>query len=733
MRQSQDHPNHEDQVLEGTGGPDQLFGGWGNDTLTGGAGNDRLWGLHGDDLFVFEPGSGRDTIYGFRAGEGSDDVILLRDSGIEDFETLMTTAVWSRGATTFTLPDGSEIVIRGRKPDDFHADDFRFEVSTPPLFTEDHNVVDFNLLQSGEYIDGTQYHGLGGDDVVTLATDTVAALATGFVAGTVFDAGDGNDTVFGGAMDDIIEGGAGNDTIYAGTGFDTLSGGAGNDRILIDELSPEDVIDGGGGIDTLVWVGDENLRNYFQFQDSTYTGPRILLDTAQGGQIIGYPYTTVIVSGLENFDLTGGQYNDSFYTLGGDDILRGLAGNDYLSAGTGQDVVEAGEGRDYVLLRDLGGDIADGGAGTDYLTLGGSNIAHGVLDFNMTTGAATIDGAATSTLTNFEHLTVYAGFQGGTITGTDDSNNINVYGTGFTINAGLGHIDRITIHEGGNDVHGGGGALDSLTIATTNDVIIDLAAGTYDVSGVTAAATGFTYVSTSTGNDHITGTDSNDVINVSSGTDHVDAGGGSDFITVYAGGGDTINGGTGQDTLSMGYTAAQAGSGVTIDMVNGTISDASGVLTYFTSIEHISGSAGNDLILGSDVAERLNGGNGNDIIHTGGSVVPGYASYDMVYAGSGDDTIYLEAATAYVDGGTGTDTFIFVDDGSGNARDIVIYDASRAEGDVIDLTAMGITEADILAGYSEVNGRYSVIDIGDIQITLYGIDASEFGTDLFLL
>ena len=148
---------HQDQEITGTDGSDWLFGGWGNDTITGGAGNDRLWGLHGDDLFVFDPGSGHDTIYGFRAGEGSDDVILLRDSGVEDFGTLMTMAVWARGATTFTLPDGSQIVVRGRRPDDFHPDDFRFEVTTLPLFTETGDVVDFNLVLASDYIDGTQY------------------------------------------------------------------------------------------------------------------------------------------------------------------------------------------------------------------------------------------------------------------------------------------------------------------------------------------------------------------------------------------------------------------------------------------------------------------------------------------------------------------------------------------------------------------------------------------------
>ncbi len=720
-------------TLSGGAGNDWLFGGWGNDTLIGGTGNDRLFGGHGDDLFVFDPGSGRDTIYGFRAGQGSDDVILLRDSGVSDFDALMSTAVWHRGATTFTLPDGSQNVVRGRKPDDFHPDDFRFEVTTPPLFTEGTDVVDFNAILAGDYIEGTQYHGLDGDDDVTLANTAATAAAAGYVPGTQFDAGGGNDIVRGGALDDNIAGGAGNDEIFAGSGFDSISGGSGDDRIYVEDLTPEDVIDGGDGIDTLVYVGDAGQRNYFFFNNYNTSGHFIYLSNAPDGQGFVWPYTNIAVTGIENIDVTGGQYGDYLRTGSGDDVLRGLAGNDGLVVGSGQDRAEAGVGTDYVTFADVGGDYGDGGEGSDTLTLGGSGIAHGVLNLDMSTGVTTIDGANASTFVNFEHLRVFGGFQGGTINGTDGNNEIYVHGTGFTINGGgADSRDRIVIYEGGNNVHGGAG-YNSLVIITPENVTLDVVAGTYEVAGITAEFTGFVYYNTSNGDDHVTGSDINEVFNVSTGVDTVNAGGGSDLISLYDGGGDIIDGGAGADTLSFRYIPV-GNAGLTFDMVNGEISDAGGVQVYISNIEHVSGSAGDDVFLGSDVTERFDGGGGNDIIHTGGGgTIPGFYSYEAVYAGAGDDIIYIEAAVANVDGGDGADTFIFVDYGSGATQDVRVYDISRAEGDLIDLTDWGITEADILAGYSEVSGRHSQIDLGALTITLYSIDATEFDLDLFVL
>ena len=69
-----------DNRLDGGNGNDTLRGGAGNDVLIGGAGNDALYGEADNDVFVFSPGSGRDTVFDFSTTE---DRLDLRDYGID--------------------------------------------------------------------------------------------------------------------------------------------------------------------------------------------------------------------------------------------------------------------------------------------------------------------------------------------------------------------------------------------------------------------------------------------------------------------------------------------------------------------------------------------------------------------------------------------------------------------------------------------------------------------------
>ncbi|MBF2047535.1 MAG: calcium-binding protein [Leptolyngbya sp. IPPAS B-1204] len=56
-------------ILSGEAGSDRLEGGNGKDTLFGGRGGDKLIGGKGRDIFVLEPGPGRDRIEDFRNGQ----------------------------------------------------------------------------------------------------------------------------------------------------------------------------------------------------------------------------------------------------------------------------------------------------------------------------------------------------------------------------------------------------------------------------------------------------------------------------------------------------------------------------------------------------------------------------------------------------------------------------------------------------------------------------------------
>jgi Ca2+-binding RTX toxin-like protein len=141
--------------------------------------------------------------------------------------------------------------------------------------------------------------GTDSDDSVIVSSSTTVPVV--FNAGDGFDyydAGSGNDFLFGGEQDDFLAGGAGDDFIFGEEDDDILYGDAGNDVIRGNE-------------------GDD-----------------------------------VIVGGAGNDDLRGGT---------GDDKIIGGPGNDILDGGRGQDVLIGGAGKDTFVVRPgtTGGDKLD--------------------------------------------------------------------------------------------------------------------------------------------------------------------------------------------------------------------------------------------------------------------------------------------------------------------------------------------------------------------------------------
>lgn len=126
----------------------------------------------------------------------------------------------------------------------------------------------------------------------------------------------------------------------------------------------------------------------------------------------------------------------------------------------------------------------------------------------------------------------------------------------------------------------------------------------------------------------------------------------------------TVNGTAGADSIFVGeqdgVVSAVVNGGVTKFLaatnrnltVNGLGGDdyvnAVGVRTVSVSLN---GGAGNDVIVGSDRADRIDGGAGNDLIFglDGNDVIAGGAGNDVILGGAGNDRI---------DGGSGNDLLI---------------------------------------------------------------------------
>ncbi len=205
-------------VLEGAAGDDTLFGGTQNDTLKGLNDDDSLQGQDGDDSIL--GGNGNDTLTGSQGNDtifGGNGTDLLFESADTDFR--LTTTQLTSTATGIDRLGGIEtahlIAVASSANRIFNADGANIQVT----------------LETGS----------GNDTVI------------GGARNDILSSGAGNDTLRGNNGDDYLDGGAGNDTLVGSGGNDTLVGGTGSDRFNFNSLShaEDNIVDFAPGSDRL--------------------------------------------------------------------------------------------------------------------------------------------------------------------------------------------------------------------------------------------------------------------------------------------------------------------------------------------------------------------------------------------------------------------------------------------------------------------------------------------------
>lgn len=295
-----------DTIASGAGN-DTVYGDAGNDTIDGGAGDDVIYGDTGPEAgevlnWDSEGGDGTNIAAGFTQDTGEMDVTVsftddgnnnatfnvettdvnyvvagepynttssVRLFGNGDAATSTTTIDFAAGAGSSTSDDVQH--VRFRISDiDWASGDFRDQVTIRAYdangnevlvnITESSNdTLSGNTVTGGSVAEGTADE--GGSALIEIAgpvsqitvvyenagTGTHAIRITDIHFDTINGTPDGNDTIDGGAGDDIIYGQDGDDTIAGGLGNDELSGGAGNDTI---EVAQGDSAIGGDGDDT---------------------------------------------------------------------------------------------------------------------------------------------------------------------------------------------------------------------------------------------------------------------------------------------------------------------------------------------------------------------------------------------------------------------------------------------------------------------------------------------------
>jgi Ca2+-binding RTX toxin-like protein len=191
---------------------------------------------------------------------------------------------------------------------------------------------------------------------------------------SILEGGDGNDTVVGGTGFDNLFGDAGNDVLDdrlddagsfttsganfgGGAGNDTIFGGAADDMVQLGADYGQDVIDGAGGRDFVVFTAATSA-----------VVVNLQAGTASGGGPAGAGATLISVE-----DAYGGRFADHITGDGGANELGGEGGNDTLIGGAGNDTLAGAAGNDSL----------EGGAGADWFVFGssGANNADRARDF----------------------------------------------------------------------------------------------------------------------------------------------------------------------------------------------------------------------------------------------------------------------------------------------------------------------------------------------------------------
>jgi Ca2+-binding RTX toxin-like protein len=316
-------------IIRGTSGNNDLFGGEGNDRLEGRGGNDDLRGGSGNDFLL-----GGDGVDRFDGGDGVDTVSWEDQPGSIIVD--LTVGAAFNGSFTERL-FRIENVIGTSGNDSLFGDGFD------------------NVFDGGP--DGADYMvGSGGFDTVSYRT-SVRSVIIDLDVKASWD-GQNRDT------------------------FPEFSGAIGSrfDDVIYGSVSTVNRIDGGPSGADLMYGGA--ARDTLSYASSNTA---VILDVS-----VGLSYDGASQDRFFDFEVfEGSAFNDSIFGSDGDNELYGLAGNDYIFGGAGRDLIFGGDGDDF-LIGDFGSDQINGGAGVD--TVSYQTSVAGV-SVNLGTGTAFDGGA----------------------------------------------------------------------------------------------------------------------------------------------------------------------------------------------------------------------------------------------------------------------------------------------------------------------------------------------------
>ena len=641
----------------------------------------RMRGVNGTDIYNFSDlASGVEYL----TGGGSD---IITGTGFADtfrveggyWDNNRNTFFGGAGDDTFHGGEGLATFVGGEGRDVF-VGGYGIETIS---YQWSAAAVTVNL--DGGYFEGGEAYG---DRIINLDSARVVENVVGSRH---------NDILCGNAADNTLTGLDGNDQLYGGLGFNVLEGGAGDDFFGLNGRI--DYVDGGAGIDTVS----------YQLETA-----RVLIDLERGqdGAARGDSLRNV-----EN--VTGTSFNDTLYGNDAANVLTAAGGaGDRLMGRGGADKL-VGNGTSIAVYSDSpGGVTVDLRKGT-----GTGSDAQG----DRLSGIVQVVGS------NFDDILLGSAARD-TLEGGKGNDRLESRGGRDTLRGGDGN-DTLLGSDQGGILQGDGG--DDLFVKVGDNQYVDDKGWVHYANTVFSGGTGRDRVSYEKAGEgvrvelgpgigyggargdayhsieSITGSKFGDYLMGRGVAEVLDGGAGGDTL-VGGGGADTLVGQAGFDTISY-YNAPGA---VTVDLYHGrgTQGDAKG--DTISGIERVEGSIFADKLYGSNNADHLSGGDGNDFI-VGDALSNGVTrgGDDVLTGGLGRDTMR---------GLGGEDRFVFnslADSGRTIGTADIVVDFK--DGDRIDLRPIDAN--------ASAAGDQGFQFIGSAAFTKTGqVRAWNNGTDTFV-
>jgi Ca2+-binding RTX toxin-like protein len=676
---------NDNDTLLGKGGNDFLFGGAGHDTLTGGDADDQVYGESGNDRFIWNPGDDTDL---YEGGAGNDTTEVNGGNGAEVF------TLTANGART------------------------RFDRIDPAPFSLDMGTMEQIVVNMN-----------GGDDRFS-ATGNLAALI-----GVTVNGGAGNDTILGSNGADQLNGGEDQDFLDGQQGNDVAFLGAGNDVFQWDPGDGSDLVEGGEGVDTLLFNGSAGNEIF----SVSANGARGIFTRNLGNIVMD-------VNDLEtvHVNMLGGTDSFTVNNLAGTDIVKvevdlaGTIGGTVGDAAADSVIANATNANDIIDVFGAGTsvavlgltariDIANSEGANDSLVINGLGGNDGLTATTMPAGIIklTLDGGAgDDTILGSQGADTLIGGDGSDFVFGDNGNDLALLGANDD-------VFQWDPGDGSDTIEGGTGSDLLLFFGSAASENIDIFANAgrvgffrnvasvnmdlNDVESIEYRALG--------GSDNI-------VIGDLSGTDvkRIDV-----DLRGPEGGGDeaadsvTVNGTNGADTIYVfgdaggvgvsGLTAAvniffqeQANDRLTVnglggdDVINAASLEVDGIQLT------LNGGLGNDILIGSEGNDLFNGGDGTDTALMG-------AGDDVFVWNPGDDNDTLE-------GQDGFDTMLF--NGAVVSEQINIFANGGRALFTRDIANVVMDLNDVEAIDFVARGGTDTITIGDLT----GTDLTEINLDV---